>query len=135
MISVERAVALAEARKRLGMEWEPVSGDRFVLPSTAVEGVFVVADMTIEVAELPTGRVIRFNGTTEWALDSIPATEVLWLPRESQLREALGAAFARLEKLPDAPGGWAVILTDGSRHVDLDVEDAYARALAFHWAG
>ena len=135
MISIERATQLADARRRLRIDWEPVAGDRFVMPNTEVDGVFVVAEMTIEIAELASGRLIRFNGTTEWALDSIPASEVLWLPRESQLRASLGAAFARLERLPDAPGGWAVVLTDGSRHVDVDAEDAYARALASRRSG
>ena len=36
---------------------------------------------------LASGSVIRFNGTTEWALDSIPAAEVLWLPRGIYLDE------------------------------------------------
>lgn len=133
MIAIELATRLAEARERHGYGWEPVPGDRFVMPRTQVEGVFVVADMTIEVHELASGRLIRFNGTTEWALDSIPADEALWLPRESQLREALGDAFARLERLPGEPAGWAVLLADGSRHVDVDVEDAYSRALLAHW--
>ena len=37
----------------------------------------------------------------------------------------LGAAFDRLEAVPD---GFAVQLRDGSRHLDIDAERAYARA-------
>ena len=62
---------------------------------------------------------------------------MLWLPREEQLRELLGAAFRRLEAVP---GGFVVVLAgpgghapeDGppeDRHVDPDAECAYARAL------
>ena len=131
MISVD----LARRLRAAGVGWEPASGDRFVVPDTDLDQVFTIAEMVIEAEDVPGGRIVRFNGTTEWALDSIPASEVLWLPRESQLRASLGAAFARLERLPDAPGGWAVVLTDGSRHVDVDAEDAYARALASHWSG
>ena len=52
--------------------------------------VFVVSDMTVEVHDFPTGKVIGFNGTTEWALDSLAQGDVVWLPREDQLRELLG---------------------------------------------
>ena len=132
MVSLDLAIRL----KAAGVGWLPANGDRFAIPNRELDDeVFVVSDMVVEVHDVLGGKVMGFNGTTEWALDSIPASEVLWLPRESQLRASLGAAFARLERLPDAPGGWAVVLTDGSRHVDVDAEDAYARALASHWSG
>jgi len=55
---------------------------------------------------------------------------VIWLPREAQLRERLGTAFRRLEAVP---GGFVVVLAGAAgqdeRHVDLDAECAYARAL------
>jgi hypothetical protein len=92
--------------------------------------VFVVSELTIDVHQAPTGPLIRFNGTTEWALDSVPQEAVVWLPREGQLREALGARFRRLEPIGD---GFAVAVEgrDGTdeRHIDLDAERAYARAL------
>jgi hypothetical protein len=54
---------------------------------------------------------------------------VLWLPREGQLRAALGDRFRRLEPVGD---GFAVVV-DGpggeQRHVDVDAERAYARAV------
>jgi hypothetical protein len=74
---------------------------------------------------------MRFNGTVEWALDSIAQSEVIWLPREEQMRDALGDRFLRLESVT---GGYAVVLAaagsaDEVRHVDIDAERAYARAL------
>jgi len=55
---------------------------------------------------------------------------VVWLPREEQLRELLGAAFVRLEQMT---GGYAVTATAGNgedrRFVDIDAERAYARAV------
>jgi hypothetical protein len=121
---------LAERLLALGPRWEPASGDRFIIPDRDLDGeVFVISEMTIESEEVPGGRVIKFNGTTEWALDSIPQEAVLWLPREDQLRAMLGGAFVRLEALPD---GFAVVLEDGSRHVDIDAERAYARAAITH---
>lgn len=109
--------------------WQPNPGDRFVVADRDLDQVFVIADMTIEVQDLHGGRLIRFNGTTEWALDSIDAAEVVWLPWEHQLRELLGTAFAGLESLPQPAQGYAVCLVDGTRHVDTDADRAYLRAL------
>jgi len=127
MISVELALRLRDA----GLAWTPASGDRFVIPGREMDAdVFVVSELTIDVHQAPTGPLIRFNGTTEWALDSVPQEAVVWLPHEGQLREALGPRFRRLEPIGD---GFAVVV-DGpggeqERHVDVDAERAYARAL------
>jgi hypothetical protein len=129
MITRELAMELA----RRGLPWTPASGDRFHVPDRDLdEEVFVVSGMSIEVSDLPSGAEMRFNGTVEWALDSIAQNEVIWLPREDQLRKALGTSFLRLERLGGQTAGFAVVLADGSgevRHVDIDAERAYARAL------
>lgn len=118
---------LAEELRRVGPAWTPASGDRFVIPDHDLDdAVFVISDMTIETQVVPGGHIIKFNGTTEWALDSIAAELALWLPREDQVRSMLGARFARLEAVG---AGFAVVLDDGSRHVDLEPERAYARAV------
>lgn len=128
MITRQQAVDLA-AR---GLGWQPRSGDRFFVPDRDLDDeVFVVSGMSVEVSDLPSGAEMRFNGTVEWALDSIAQSEVIWLPREEQMRDALGERFLRLESVT---GGYAVVLGDeGSgeelRHVDIDAERAYARAL------
>lgn len=126
VISVDLGRRLADA----GVPWSPAPGDRFVIPDRDLdEQVFVVSDMVVEVRELPRGRLLAFNGTTEWALDSVMQPEALWLPHEHQLRTMLGDAFVCLQAVP---GGWAVVVEDGgkqTRHVDLDAECAYARAL------
>ena len=126
MITVHLAERLDHLLREQGRTWEPTPGDRFVIPGHDIDDVFVVAEMTIEVDELPSGRLVRFNGTTEWALDSIPAGEVLWLPWEHQLRELLGERFVSLSRVG---AGVAVTLNDGTRVVDADVESAYALAL------
>ena len=129
MITHQQAAELA-AR---GLQWQPDSGDRFFVPDRDLDDeVFVVSGMSVEVSDLPSGAEMRFNGTVEWALDSIAQSEVIWLPREEQMRDALGDRFLRLESVT---GGYAVVLVDGSgpdaevRHVDIDAERAYARAL------
>jgi hypothetical protein len=131
VITHELALALA----RLGLPWKPASGDRFFVPDRDLDDqVFVVSGMSIEVSDLPSGTEMRFNGTVEWALDSIAQDEVVWLPREEQLRDAVGDRFLRLERIEGETAGYAVVLsgTPGAgedRHVDIDAERAYARAL------
>lgn len=85
-----------------GLAWDPAPGDRFVVPDRDLDDqVFWIADMTVDVNEGPAGRFIAFNGTVEWALDSIMTREVVWLPRDDQLRTWLGPRFRSLERTPD----------------------------------
>ena len=126
MISVD----LARRLRDVGLTWEPSPGDRFVVPDREMDDhVFVVSDMVVEVHDTPGGRILGFNGTTEWALDSVEAGSALWLPREDQLRELLGSRFVRLENA--SPGAVVVVMRDGEecREVDGSAESAYARAL------
>ncbi len=121
---------LARALRWAGLPWRPTSGDRFCIPDRGMDDdVFHVAEMTIEVHTHHGRAVVTFNGTTEWALDAIPADDVLWLPREDQLRTALGPAFVALDR---EAGRWvvtyAVAGTNRRARAD-DPEDAYAEAL------
>jgi len=124
------SLRLAERLRASGLPWHPSSGDRFVVPGRDMDDdVFVISDMTVEVQELVDRSVIGFNGTTEWALDSLEVEQVLWLPREQQLRELLGEHFVSLE----ARDGTARVTVEAagvrSSVVDADVECAYAEAL------
>ena len=115
MVSIELARALRDA----GLRWSPQRGDHFVVTDRGMDDeVFVLSDMTIEVHEFRSGPVIGFNGTTEWALDSLDQRDALWLPAEHQLRDLLGAAFVSLERRDHA---YTVV-------VDVDGEEAGARA-------
>lgn len=127
MLPIELATRLRTA----GLTWTPRAGDRFVLPVSGMEEeVFVISDLTVDVHHFKTGDVIGFNGTTEWALDSVEQDKAVWLPREDQLRDLLGDTFLMLEQLE---GGYAVSVTraDGTleRHADIEAERAYARAV------
>ena len=134
MITLETARTLREAMEGAGVPWSPSAGDRFLVPDRGFDDPFIVSEMVIEVRDLPSGRLIRFNGTTEWALDSVPAEEVLWVPWEHQLRALLGERFVAMERVPmdrelGEVEGYAVVLSDGSRHVDVDPERAYTHAV------
>lgn len=96
MITVE----LAKDLRAAGLRWNPETGDRFVIDKPGVDDdVYTVSEMTVERHDHPSGTVLGFNGTTEWALDSVTAAESLWLPREDQLRELLGPSFVGLTRV------------------------------------
>ena len=123
MISTQLARALRDS----GLSWTPAVGDWFRIDRIeAEEDVFILSDMTVEAHQYDTGTVLGFNGTTEWALDSVEVDAALWLPREHQLRGMLGTAFVSL-----ALGFVVTVTIDGVPQPFRadDAEDAYARAL------
>ncbi|WP_299035516.1 pilus assembly protein CpaE [uncultured Pseudokineococcus sp.] len=124
------SVSTARALRTSGLAWEPSSGDRFVITDRGMdEEVFVLSEMVVEAQEHATGRVLGFNGTTEWALDSVDAEQAVWLPREGQLRALLGTSFTGLERTDD---GFVVRTrdADGDRASrSEDAEEAYALAV------
>ena len=90
-------VNVAQQLKDAGLSWKPALGDRFAIPDRDLDDeLFVLSNMTIQIYNLPEGRVIGFNGTTEWALDDLEIEEAIWLPREDQLRSLLGGSFRSL---------------------------------------
>ena len=126
MLSVATARALAAA----GILWEPRAGDRFAIDQPQLDAdVFWVSDLTIEVHHYADQTVLGFNGTTEWALDSVGLERTVWLPREDKVRELIGD---RLIALTRAEGGWRVTyVTAGEKREcrAADPEEAYAAAL------
>ncbi|MFD4421226.1 pilus assembly protein CpaE [Agromyces sp. NPDC058484] len=131
MISRELALALREA----GLGWHPESGDRFQLDlPESVEpeieaDVFTVSEMTIEPRRYASGTILGFNGTTEWALDSVALADAVWLPREDQLRELLRATFRSLTRLDDSFEVEVEIAGERRRFEHSDVSEAYGLAL------
>jgi hypothetical protein len=128
MISRELATALAPY-----LTWTPANGDRFYIPRPEIaESEFVVSDMVVELVNYNGESRFHFNGTVEWALDSVESSGVVWLPREDQLRELLGDYFLSL----DSSGGGFVVTVSGpgrASHTEpeLDAADAYARAALY----
>ena len=127
MISIESARALADA----GLRWHPVSGDAFRIERSGFESdVFTVSDMTIEPHEFDTGTILGFNGTTEWALDSLALEDALWMPREDQLRALLRSTFRSLTRQGEDRYRVTVELNGSPHSFDAaDPADAYGDAL------
>lgn len=126
MISRDLATRLAPF-----LDWTPGNGDQFFIPRPEIsESVFTISDMVVELIVQNGESRFHFNGTVEWALDSVESDSVVWLPREDQLRSLLGSYFLSL----DATGGGFVVTVSGpgrSFHTPAqgEVSDAYGEAL------
>lgn len=138
MISHDLARSLALS----GLLWHPAAGDRFSIQAADLEmTIFTVSDLTIEVHSYPDETILRFNGTTEWALDSVGIDQTLWLPSEEQLRTLLAGTFRTLRRIDtsDPAHTWAhedplyrveILLGDQLREfTDTEPANAYAQAL------
>jgi hypothetical protein len=102
MISTELARALQDS----GLRWRPQRGDNFRIDRVEVDDeVFTLSDMTVE------------------------AHTFLWLPREDQLRDILGAAFRSLTRIDGGHRVEAVIDGSPGAFAADDAADAYGRAL------
>ncbi|RPE78187.1 MULTISPECIES: pilus assembly protein CpaE [unclassified Frondihabitans] len=118
--------ALARALRDAGLRWRPTPGDRFAIDGDEfADEVFTISEMTIEAHDYSGGTVLGFNGTTEWALDSVAADDSLWLPREDQLRILLGPSFRSLTH----QGTDFTVETRLDNYSATDAESAYALAL------
>ena len=124
------SLGLARRLRDGGLRWKPASGDRFFVADRGMDDdIFVLSDMTVEVHQFPGGEeVIGFNGTTEWALDSVEHDNAVWLPGEAQLRELLAGTFRRLERVGS---DWLVTFAvNGDERVARDADPAEAYGLA-----
>jgi hypothetical protein len=128
VISRELATRLAPY-----LSWTPANGDMFFIPRPEIaESVFIVSDMVVELVVSGGESRFHFNGTVEWALDSVESAGVVWLPREDQLRQMLGEYFLSLDS---SAGGFVVTVSGPSKayhtEAEPDAADAYARAALY----
>ena len=118
---------IAQALQRAGLRWEPRVHDRFIIPDRDLDGkVFALNDLSTEFGPL---QAITFNGAVEWSLDWILSEEVVWLPTETQLRQAMGEAFVALERIGQV---WRCRYTIEGEERAVEAEsgaDAYGLAL------
>lgn len=102
MISIQLAGELKEA----GLVWQTGTHDFFAVPVNGLDDrVFVLTDIMAYTELIRGWPVVAFHGTAEWALDYIYTSEVVWIPTEEQLREALAA------RLPEGGGRLGLELT------------------------
>jgi hypothetical protein len=115
------------------LDWKPTNGDLFFIPRPEIsDSVFLVSDMVVELVVRDASPRFHFNGTVEWALDSVEVGEVCWLPREDQLRDLLGDHFLSLDR---AGGDYVVSLSGPERAHHTSPQptaaDAYGTALLY----
>jgi hypothetical protein len=131
MIDIE----LARRLKRAGLEWRPAERDCFMVPDRGMdEQIFIINRLTTLIQSYHGQPMVTFHGTSEWALDDVLLTEVIWLPNETQLRETIAArigADAPL-RLDRTALGYRCQLADADRMLEYtasQAEDAYALGL------
>jgi hypothetical protein len=102
------STALARELRSAGLVWTPASGDSFQIALADFEGdVFTVSDMTIEAHRYPSGTVLGFNGTTEWALDSVALDDALWLPAKASCANSCAEPSAPSSARPMSMAEWS----------------------------
>lgn len=84
------SLPLAKELKATGLEWKINKNDFFAIPDRGLDdNIFVISDMTVLVETLSGALAVTFHGAVEWALDHVEVAELVWVPREEQLRELL----------------------------------------------
>ncbi len=133
MLSVDTARAL----KAAGLEWHPALHDFFAIPEHGLDDrIFVIADLPANLALFQGQQVFTFEGAAEWAMDYIVTTEAVWLPTESQLRQALEARMPESRLLLSiSPDGYECSIVfrpeAAASFRATSAEEAYAQALLF----
>ena len=133
MISLSTGKKLKDA----GLVWKPSINDYFVISDRGMDDkVFVISDIQVSVEILYKMQVVSFQGTSEWALDSLVISEVVWLPREDQLRvlletELIKSDSPEFQLLSNLRGCHLNMICDGVEYhyQNRSASEVYAQAL------
>lgn len=127
MIPTELALRLRAA----GLTWTPEDRDCFAIPDSQFEGQIFALSHQPTLIELLHGQpAITFHGSSEWALDHLLTTEVVWLPTETQLRARIAHLLAPGDRLDLARTSEGYRCAAGAHIREApDAEQAYALAL------
>ncbi|OGO37420.1 MAG: hypothetical protein A2W35_16165 [Chloroflexi bacterium RBG_16_57_11] len=133
MISLE----LAHQLKGAGLHWQPALNDFFAIPDRGMdELVFVISDLLATLETLHSQEIVAFQGASEWALDDLATGELVWLPREDQVRQALEAALwdrgcqaLRLDSDPEGDRCSFELQNQAFTFRAVPADEAYADAL------
>ena len=69
--------------------------DFFAIPDRGMDNrIFVISDILTNIELFMGAQVVEFQGASEWALDYLVTSEVVWMPTEEQLRVKLGSYLA-----------------------------------------
>jgi hypothetical protein len=100
--------------------------------------IFVISDMMAYVEIRNNLPMVTFHGVVEWALDYLQTKEVIWMPREEQLRTKLMHHLISEEQpalsLESNPEGYLCKILYKAEIHDFhaqDASEAYAAALLY----
>lgn len=133
------SLSLAKRLKEAGLVWQAGANDYFAIPDRDMdERVFVISDLLANLSIFRGWPVVTFHGTAEWALDYILTSEVIWLPREDQLRQLIldssaGSAVRSLQLSCDGlQTRCTALLEDTALHAEsASAADAYGEILLY----
>ena len=133
MISLELATQL----KAAGLVWHTTVHDFFTVPNSDLnDQLFVLSDMMASMEILRGWPALVFHGTSEWALDYLLTHEAVWMPTESQLREAVEANLkkqdGRFHQLQRVEDGYECAFSTGNGQLNftaVSASEAYGLAL------
>lgn len=84
------SLSLAQQLKEAGLVWQTTPNDFFGIPDRDLDDqIFVLSEIQAQTDIFRGWPVVTFHGASEWALDYILSHEVVWMPREEQLRDAI----------------------------------------------
>lgn len=127
MIPTELALRLRAA----GLAWQPQERDCFAIPDPQFEGQIFCLNYQPALIELLHGHpAITFHGSSEWALDHLYTSEVVWIPTETQLRTKLELLIEASDRLDLVRSERGYRCSAGQHVAEAhDAEQAYALAL------
>jgi hypothetical protein len=125
--------------KAAGLVWKPALLDFFAIPDRDLDDkIFVVSDILATIEELSGTQMVSFQGASEWALDALVTDEVVWLPGEAQIRQALeerllAAGHSRLQLTSNLDGYQCEFQYQGQAQSfqAAEASEVYAVALLF----
>jgi hypothetical protein len=81
------SLSMARQLKDAGLTWIPAMHDYFAVPDRGLDDhIFVINDIMAYVEIRNNLPMVTFHGSAEWALDYLLTSDVIWLPKEDQLR-------------------------------------------------
>lgn len=133
------SLAVAQELKAAGLPWTPTAHDFFGIPNRGMdERLFVISDVMTYIETIRGQPAVTFHGAVEWALDYVMLSEVIWIPREEQLREMV-EVWLRAEAPPaltltSTRDGYRCEIRQWGETVPFEAfgaGEAYARALIY----
>ena len=82
------SLSIARHLKEAGLSWTQAVNDYFAGTDRGLDNpIFVISDVMVTMVIRHYLSVVTVQETVAWALDNLLVSEVVWMPREDQVRE------------------------------------------------